>query len=436
MRFRSVVAAGVVALASLGSVAPGPIARTASAADAGFYINGATVGLGTVASEFATGVQSQTPTEQVAWYVCDTATSFVSTRASDGAPAPSDEAASLVPITSELADNGCVFVASGDGAELAQFYADDATLFKKPTKPFLTYTVRWSNASVSYAVNAVAVAARLRTLQTFPSLTRNATTFTAVDATWGESPGNWIAPRSTYWTCGSPVAAGSGMLNSTIGPDPTSFTGAISGCRPLYEGFWWEPEAEQFFPINTTATALSANATLYTEAPASEFDSPVPVDLTGKHIIRVSVGFPYITWTGSQPWTLTAPAYTTQGYFQPVDTARTVNDIRRGSVLPLKFRVFDGVTPVTDPSIISFSVVEVECANVTRTIGSPIQFEAAGSTTLRWSTDGNQFVHNWRVPATVGKCYRVTHTVGERGDVTLAGASLPTNVVTTVVRTR
>jgi hypothetical protein len=125
-------------------------------------------------------------------------------------------------------------------------------------------------------------------------------------------------------------------------------------------------------------------------------------------------------------------SYSGIGYFQPVDTGRTLNTVKGGSVIPLKFRAYDGESLMTDASIISFKVAEVTCGSVDTVITDDIEYTVAGATTLRW--DGTQFIHNWRIPPAKGKCYRVTHTIGDAAPGT-AGAT-PTNVVTAVFTTR
>lgn len=300
-RLGSTVAA--VTVLALSSVAPG-----ASALANGMYISGAdlTVQLGAGANAYGAYSLPSEPTRTITdWYLCDTATSFKSTRTTWGAP--TDPSASITVVTDELTAHGCEAVPfveldlSGH-ATLAQFYVPDATLYQAPVKPYLTYAVRWTHASLAYAVDALADAHQLRTLNSFPSLTKSETGFSATDATWGPSANNYKAPLTEYWTCNSEVSAGTHMLDQDEGRNPTE-VGALRNCRPLYTGFDWEPEAGEFIPRRTTTTTLATNTTLYTDAPAAELDPPVAVDLAGKHIIRVSMGFPYLIWTGSTPWT-------------------------------------------------------------------------------------------------------------------------------------
>jgi LPXTG-motif cell wall-anchored protein len=290
-----------VTVLALSSVVPG-----ASALANGMSISGADlmVQLGAMANAY--GAYTSEPTRTITdWYLCDTATSFKSTRTTWGAP--TDPSAPITVVTDELAARGCdaaqfVELDLSGNATLAQFYVPDATLYEQPVKPYLTFTVRWTHANLPYAVDALADAHQLRTLNSFPSLTRSETEFSATDATWGPSANNFKSPLAEYWMCNSEVSAGTRMLDQDEGRNPTEVP-ALRNCRPLYTGFDWEPEAEQFFPRRTTATTLSTNATLYTDAPATEDALPVAVDLAGKNIIRVAMGFPYLTWTGSTPWT-------------------------------------------------------------------------------------------------------------------------------------
>jgi hypothetical protein len=327
-RLGSTVAA--VTVLALSSMVTG-----ASALANGMYISGADlmVQLGAMANAYGAYSLPSDPTRTITdWYLCDTATSFKSTRTAWGAP--TDPSASITVVTDELTAHGCeaaqfVELDLSGNATLAQFYVPDATLYQAPVKPYLTFTVRWTHATLEYAVDALADAHQLRTLNSFPSLTRSETQFSATDATWGPSANNYKAPLAEYWTCNSEVSAGTYMLDQDEGRNPTE-VGALRNCRPLYTGFDWEPEAEEFIPRRTTATTLATNATLYTEAPAAESTPPVAVDLAGKYIIRVSMGFPYLTWTGSTPWTAggdgggpttTAPTTTAPPTTAPTTTA-------------------------------------------------------------------------------------------------------------------
>lgn len=124
--------------------------------------------------------------------------------------------------------------------------------------------------------------------------------------------------------------------------------------------------------------------------------------------------------------------YTADGYFQPVDTGGTLNTVKGGSVIPLKFIVHDGEALMTDPTKVTFVVDQINCAATSTVIADAIEYTVAGSTSLRW--DGTQFIQNWRIPTGRDKCYRVTHTA----NATAAGpaSSTATNTVTAIFKTR
>lgn len=104
---------------------------------------------------------------------------------------------------------------------------------------------------------------------------------------------------------------------------------------------------------------------------------------------------------------------TFQGFFHPVDNAPTVNTVKAGKVVPLKFEVFASGTEVTDVLIVdSVKQFKVACDPgdptdpVEETISSP------GGTLLRYDDVAGQFVYNWKAPSTLG-CYNVVVTLDD-----------------------
>jgi hypothetical protein len=105
----------------------------------------------------------------------------------------------------------------------------------------------------------------------------------------------------------------------------------------------------------------------------------------------------------------TVLAWTTNGFFQPVDMGGVWNTVKGGSTVPLKFKVFAGSTELTSTSIVNQPLT----ATQTLCSGGPtddIELTATGATSLRY--DG-QFIYNWQTPKKPGYCYVVTVTLAD-----------------------
>lgn len=107
-----------------------------------------------------------------------------------------------------------------------------------------------------------------------------------------------------------------------------------------------------------------------------------------------------------------------QGFFAPVGDGD--NTVKAGSTVPLKFRVFDGDTEITDPAVIASVVaLKVPCEGED-SLPEGIEIVNKGNTGLRYAEDS--FIVNWKTPRTPG-CYEVTVTTVDEtrivADVTL-----------------
>ena len=105
-------------------------------------------------------------------------------------------------------------------------------------------------------------------------------------------------------------------------------------------------------------------------------------------------------------------AWTTKGFYQPVDMNGVYNTVKGGSTVPLKFELFAGDTELTDTgSITSLQSQKVTCAGTA--LEDAIEATATGGTSLRYDTTGGQFVYNWQTPKAAGSCYKVTVTADD-----------------------
>jgi len=102
-----------------------------------------------------------------------------------------------------------------------------------------------------------------------------------------------------------------------------------------------------------------------------------------------------------------------EGPFAPVGEGD--NTVKAGSMVPLKFRVFDGTIEVTDPAVIASVVpLEVACESGVSP-PEPVEIMNKGNTGLRYADD--EFILNWKTPMTPG-CYQVTVTTVDDTSIT------------------
>jgi hypothetical protein len=105
------------------------------------------------------------------------------------------------------------------------------------------------------------------------------------------------------------------------------------------------------------------------------------------------------------------PAYRLSGFYSPVDMGETMyNTVKGGSTVPLKFEVFRAGSnyELSDVSIVKqpLTATQINCTNG---VEDSIEVLApTNGTSLRYDTNGSQFIYNWQTPKKVGACYKVT----------------------------
>jgi hypothetical protein len=90
--------------------------------------------------------------------------------------------------------------------------------------------------------------------------------------------------------------------------------------------------------------------------------------------------------------------------------AVSVNTIKGGNTVPLKFEVFDGTTELKTTAAVgaTFTVAKVTCDTGAPTDAIEV-FATTGQTEFRFDTTGDQFIQNWKTPTGSG-CYKATMT--------------------------
>jgi len=91
----------------------------------------------------------------------------------------------------------------------------------------------------------------------------------------------------------------------------------------------------------------------------------------------------------------------------------TLNTVKGGSTVPIKFELFKGATELTDTASITQPLRATKVARDTGATVDEIEVVATGATALRYDATGGQFVYNWKTPTGAGRCYKVTITAND-----------------------
>jgi hypothetical protein len=114
--------------------------------------------------------------------------------------------------------------------------------------------------------------------------------------------------------------------------------------------------------------------------------------------------------TNSASSTYTVLGWDFRGFYQPVDMNNTLNTVKGGSTVPIKFELFAGSTELTATSnvVTPLKAQKVNCTGLASTEEDPIELTATGGTSLRYDSTGGQYIYNWQTPKQAGACYSVT----------------------------
>ena len=97
------------------------------------------------------------------------------------------------------------------------------------------------------------------------------------------------------------------------------------------------------------------------------------------------------------------------GFFAPVDNNGTVNVIKAGQSVPLKWNIPNGTGGWIGSLAIVSSVKQTTVACQSGAAADEIEAPTSGATSLRYDTTANQYIYNWQSPKTpVGSCYKLS----------------------------
>lgn len=115
--------------------------------------------------------------------------------------------------------------------------------------------------------------------------------------------------------------------------------------------------------------------------------------------------------------TYTVLAWTTKGYYSPVDMGGVWNSVKGGSTVPLKFEVFAGTELTSTSTVASFVARAVACPGSSASV-DPIETVLTGGTILRYDSTGGQFIQNWQTPKKPGTCAQAITTMQDGSAIT------------------
>jgi hypothetical protein len=124
--------------------------------------------------------------------------------------------------------------------------------------------------------------------------------------------------------------------------------------------------------------------------------------------------------------TYAVKAYRLSGFYQPVDMNDTVNTVKNGSTVPVKFELFQSISGTELQSTSAISSILAKQVNCAAFNGDPIdeiETLATGGTSLRYDATAGQFIYNWQTPkgaSQVGKCFSLTMSSADNSSTLVA----------------
>jgi hypothetical protein len=112
----------------------------------------------------------------------------------------------------------------------------------------------------------------------------------------------------------------------------------------------------------------------------------------------------------------TVRAWRLSGFYQPVDMNDTVNTVKNGSTVPVKFELFQSISGTelqSTSAVSSILAKQINCATFNGDLFDDIETVATGGTSLRYDATAGQFIYNWQTPKKANTCYSLTMTAAD-----------------------
>jgi hypothetical protein len=215
---------------------------------------------------------------------------------------------------------------------------------------------------------------------------------------------------TTYSCSASSEGGNAGPVNVTIKRDATDPNVALNGGPADGQSYFFGDT-----PAAPTCDASDALSELDGACSVSGYSSAV-----GTHTVTATA----TDMAGNENTassTYTVKPYTLNGFYQPIDMNDTVNTVKNGSTVPVKFELFKGATELTSTSAVtSIKSTPISCASLSGDPEDAIETVATGGTSLRYDATAGQFIYNWTTPkgaTQVGKCYSLTMTAADSSTI-------------------
>jgi hypothetical protein len=204
-------------------------------------------------------------------------------------------------------------------------------------------------------------------------------------------------------TCEATSADGTSSKSVTIYRDATAPTVSLVGGPADGSSYFFG-----FLPEKPTCTAEdpTPGSGLVGECTVSDYGQSVgsqTVTATAKDVAGN---------TAEDANAYTVKKWDLRGFTQPVDMGSTVNTLKGGSTVPVKFEIFADTeftsTSFNGQAVGTFSAKKVSCSTGAGT--DDIEVTATGGTSFRYDSTAGQFIYNWQTPKGAGICYDTTFT--------------------------
>jgi YVTN family beta-propeller protein len=169
------------------------------------------------------------------------------------------------------------------------------------------------------------------------------------------------------------------------------------------------------FPVGVAASpdGQSVYVTNQSSDTVSQYDVGTAGALTAKAIPTVPAGDGPV---GIAVRPTPPPTISFGGFLAPIDNPPTVNTGKAGRTYPVKFQLTDANGAfVTDlAAVSSIKHPPVTCGSFSGDPTDALETTATGTTGLRYDTDTNQYIYNWKTPNQAG-CYELFVTLADGG---------------------
>lgn len=346
------------------------------------------------------------------WYTSSITNRFTSSDMTSGL---ADAAQASFSRSSATAQGAAVTIDSGTVADVAgnSRSSIDSAAFKIDLgAPSVAYVIGSATAGTGNGPNSAGwykapVTATFRGTDSVSGFDDAATSTLDLTSSSGTDEGSSVPLDSPGFTDWAGNSTASGAASHTVKIDMTkpahvSFTGgSVQNGATYYYG-----------QIPARPTGCTATDALSNIASCSVTGSSAAT--VGSHTLTATATD---NAGNAQTATLTywVKAWNTRGFFSPVDMNGTVNTVKGGSTVPLKFEVFAGTAPageLTTTAAIGATLTSTKISCLTGFLTDEIETLTSNAVGLRYDETAGQFVFNWRTPAGTG-CHKATVTLAD-----------------------